>query len=196
MTGERALFLDRDGVINVDHGYVGTADRFEFMDGIFPLARAAVADGWRLTVVTNQSGIARGYYSEADFQAVTRHMLAGFAAHGVQLTAVLHCPFHRGGAAAAYARDSFWRKPNPGMILEAARRFGFDLARSAMIGDTAADMAAALAAGVGLRLRLGQDGGGKDGGGADGGVVAIARPDDAIPFLAARRAAIMRPGPL
>lgn len=195
MTGERALFLDRDGVINVDHGYVGTADRFEFMDGIFPLARAAVADGWRLTVVTNQSGIARGYYSEADFQALTRHMLAGFAAHGVQLAAVLHCPFHRGGSATAYARDSFWRKPNPGMILEAARRFGFDLARSAMIGDTAADMAAALAAGVGLRLRLvhGQDGGGQDGGGQDGGVVAIARPDDAIPFLAARRAAIMRP---
>lgn len=187
MTGERALLLDRDGVINIDHGYVGAPERFEFMDGIFPLTRAAIGAGWRLVVVTNQSGIARGYYSEADFQALTRHMQAAFAAEGVALTGVLHCPFHRGGSAAAYARDSYWRKPNPGMILEAGRRFGLDLARSAFLGDTVGDMAAAQAAGVGLRLRLGGDAAA-----TEGGAVPVARLGDVMPFLDAHRAATMR----
>lgn len=176
---ERALLLDRDGVINVDHGYVGSPDRFEFMEGIFPLARAAVAAGRRIVVVTNQSGIARGYYSETDFAAVTRRMSAGFAAHGVAVAAVLHCPYLSGGAVAAYARDSFWRKPNPGMILEAARRLGLDLAGSIMIGDSLSDMTAARAAGVGLRLLLSaapvQDPGDAD--------RVIARLTDALPFL-------------
>lgn len=155
--GERALFLDRDGVINVDTGYVGTPDRFVFMDGIFDLTRRAVNGGWRVVVITNQSGIARGYYDEADFAAVTRHMLAGFAARGIVLTGVYHCPYLRGGTVPAYARDSFWRKPNPGMILEAARRHGLDPARSLFLGDAASDMVAARDAGVGLRLRLSPD---------------------------------------
>jgi D-glycero-D-manno-heptose 1,7-bisphosphate phosphatase len=180
MNGERALLLDRDGVINVDHGYVGAPDRFEFMDGVFPLARAAVAAGLRLVVITNQAGIARGYYTEADFQALTRHMLAGFADQGVRFAGVLHCPYHRDGSANGYGRDSFWRKPNPGMIMEAARRFGLDLPRSIFLGDAATDMEAARAAGVGLRLWLGGDA-------ADDGVVVIRRLSDALPFLAARR---------
>lgn len=182
MNGERALLLDRDGVINVDHGYVGTPDRFEFMDGVFPLVRAAVAAGLRLVVITNQAGVARGYYTEADFRALTRHMLAGFAGQGVGFAGVLHCPYHRDGSVAAYARDSFWRKPNPGMILEAARRFGLDLRRSIFLGDAATDMAAAQAAGVGLRLWLNGDAAT-----ADDGVVVINRLCDAIPFFDARR---------
>lgn len=150
----RALLLDRDGVINVDHGYVGTPDRFEFMDGIFALTRHAMAAGLRVAVITNQSGIARGYYSEADFAALTRHMLDGFAAHGVDIAGVFHCPYLQGGSEPAFARDSFWRKPKPGMILEAARRFDLDLARSVFLGDSPSDMTAARAAGVGTRLLL------------------------------------------
>lgn len=150
----KALFLDRDGIVNVDFGYVGTPERFVFMDGVLPLARCAFEQGYRLVVATNQSGIARGYYSEDDFVAVTRLMCDGFAAVGAPLTAVLHCPCHRDGVAAAYARDSYWRKPNPGMILEAARRFDLDLSRSIFIGDAVGDMAAARQAGIGRRARL------------------------------------------
>lgn len=155
----RALLLDRDGVVNVDHGYVGTAERFEFMDGALPLARRAVDLGYRIVIATNQSGIARGRYGEAEFQALTRWMAERFAAAGAPLAAVFHCPYLAGAAVAAYDRDSVWRKPGPGMILEAQRRLGLDLARSVFVGDQPTDMAAARAAGVGRRLLLRHDGG-------------------------------------
>jgi D-glycero-D-manno-heptose 1,7-bisphosphate phosphatase len=162
----KALFLDRDGVINVDHGYVASIDRFAFQDGIFPLTRRAVDAGYRIVVVTNQSGIARGYYDEAAFAALTVWMAARFAGEGVALAAVLHCPYHRAGCVPAFARDSFWRKPNPGMILEAALRLNLDLGRSLLLGDQGSDMAAGRAAGVGRCLLLNPAGGGA-GGGAD-----------------------------
>ncbi|NYZ17539.1 HAD family hydrolase [Azospirillum sp. RWY-5-1] len=150
----RALLLDRDGVVNVDHGYVGTVERFAFMDGILPLARRAVDLGYRIAIATNQSGIARDRYGEAEFQALTGWMAERFAAAGAPLAAVFHCPYLPGAAVPAYDRDSVWRKPSPGMILEAERRLGLDLARSVFIGDQPTDMAAARAAGVGLRLLL------------------------------------------
>lgn len=150
----RALLLDRDGVINIDHGYVGAPDRFDFMDGIFALTQTAINAGWRVVVITNQSGIARGYYSQVDFAAVTRHMLAGFAGQGIAIAGVFHCPYLQGGSDPDFARDSFWRKPNPGMILEAARRLDLDLPRSVFLGDSPSDMAAARAAGVTTRLLL------------------------------------------
>lgn len=148
----RGLLLDRDGVINVDSGYVGAAKDFVFMDGIFSLARRAAGLGYRLIVVTNQSGIARGYYDEAAFTALTRWMAARFADEGAPLAAVLHCPYLAGAPSGPYARHSFWRKPNPGMMLEASRRFDLDLSRSAMIGDQPSDMTAARRAGVGERI--------------------------------------------
>lgn len=169
-----ALLLDRDGVINIDHGYVGTPDRFEFMEGVFALTRAASDAGFRVVVITNQSGIARGLYSEADFAALTRHMRAGFANHGVEIAGVFHCPFHHEGIVPRYARGSFWRKPNPGMILEAARRLDLDLARSIFVGDAPSDMAAARAAGVGRRFLL-------SGGAADDPVVG--RLDQLLPLF-------------
>ncbi|MGQ9366076.1 D-glycero-alpha-D-manno-heptose-1,7-bisphosphate 7-phosphatase [Azospirillum sp. A39] len=150
----KALLLDRDGVINVDHGYVCSRDRFEFVDGIFALAHRAVDLGYRLAVVTNQAGIARGYYGEEEFHALCAWMHGAFAAQGAPLAAIFHCPYHRDGAVARYARDSFWRKPNPGMILEAQRRLGLDLGRSLFVGDQPTDMAAAAAAGVGRRVLL------------------------------------------
>lgn len=156
----KALLLDRDGVINVDHGYVGTVERFQFTDGIFDLTRSAMDRGYRILVITNQAGIARGYYDEAAFQALTRWMLAAFEAEGVTVAGVFHCPCHREGVVAAYARDSVWRKPNPGMILEARRRHHLDLARSVFLGDQPTDMTAARAAGVACRLFLSHDTGG------------------------------------
>ncbi|WP_188261054.1 D-glycero-alpha-D-manno-heptose-1,7-bisphosphate 7-phosphatase [Azospirillum tabaci] len=150
----RALLLDRDGVVNVDHGYVVERERFAFMDGIFDLTRHAVDRGFRVVVVTNQSGIARGYYTETAFLDLSQWMCAVFRERGVELAGLFHCPYHPKGPVARYTRDSFWRKPNPGMILDAARRLDLGLSRSVFLGDQATDMQAALAAGVGLRVRL------------------------------------------
>lgn len=153
----KALFLDRDGVINIDHGYVGSIDRFEFQDGIFDLVRVAIGRGYRPVVITNQAGIARGFYDEADFAALTQWMRARFMEQNAPLTDVYYCPCHRDGKVSAHVRDSYWRKPNPGMILEAARRHGLDPAASVFIGDQPTDMAAAAAAGVSLRLFMGAE---------------------------------------
>lgn len=150
-----ALFLDRDGVINVDHGYVSRREDFSFVPGIFALARHACDRGYRVAVITNQSGIARGYFSDADFHRLSAWMAARFADHGVALAGVFHCPYLAGAPVAGYDRDSFWRKPNPGMILESQRRLGLDLARSVFVGDQPTDMAAARAAGVGARVLIG-----------------------------------------
>ncbi|MBP2314456.1 HAD family hydrolase [Azospirillum soli] len=158
----RALLLDRDGVVNVDHGYVGNRDRFTFMDGIFDLTRHAMDRGYRVAIITNQSGIARGYYTEPEFRDLSDWMRGEFRGHGVELAGVFHCPYHRGGSVERYARDSFWRKPASGMILEAARSLSLDLGRSVFLGDQPTDMEAARAAGVGLRALLSEGTGGED----------------------------------
>lgn len=150
-----ALFLDRDGVINTDHGYVVRREDFAFLDGVFALARRAVDRGYRIAVITNQSGIARGYFSDEDFAVLSGWMSGRFAAHGAALAGVFHCPYLAGAPQPGYDRDSFWRKPNPGMILEAQRRLGLDLGRSIFVGDQPTDMAAARAAGIGTRVLLG-----------------------------------------
>lgn len=150
----RALFLDRDGVVNVDHGYVHTVERFDFVDGIFDLCRTAVAYGWVPVVVTNQAGIGRGYYSEAEFETLTRWMRARFEAEGAPIAAVYHCPYHPEHGVGRYRLDSFDRKPQPGMLLRAREELGLDLAASMMIGDTASDMLAARRAGVPVRCLL------------------------------------------
>ncbi|NTU76471.1 MAG: HAD family hydrolase [Alphaproteobacteria bacterium] len=153
----RGLLLDRDGVINVDRGYVSARDQFSFLPGLFPFLRAAQDRGYRLAIVTNQSGVARGLYTLDDYERLTAWMMESFRREGIGIDLVLACFEHGEGAVPAYSRESFWRKPNPGMILEAARRLRLDLARSAMIGDNARDMQAARAAGVGLCLWLTQD---------------------------------------
>ncbi|HYD99801.1 MAG TPA: HAD family hydrolase [Alphaproteobacteria bacterium] len=151
----RGLLLDRDGVVNVDHDYVHTVDRFDWVPGIFDLARAACDRGYRIAVVTNQSGIGRGLYSQAQFDALTAWMAAEFARRGAPLAAVYCCPWHpeHGAPGTPLApRDSFWRKPHPGMILQAARELDLDLGRSLLVGDKAGDIAAARAAGVGTTV--------------------------------------------
>lgn len=150
----RALFLDRDGVINVDHGYVHRAQDFAFVPGIFELCHVARDAGLRLVVVTNQAGIGRGLYLESDFQALTAWMRDRFLAQGVELDAVYHCPFHPTAGVGEYRRESFDRKPNPGMLLRARDDLGLDLPNSVFIGDKASDMQAGMAAGVGALLLL------------------------------------------
>lgn len=147
-----ALFLDRDGVINVDHGYVHRSEHFEFVPGIFELCGVAAGRGHPIVVVTNQAGIGRGYYTEADFERLTDWMHHRFHDAGVPLTAVYFCPFHPTAGVGAYRVDSPFRKPGPGMILQAAQDHALDLARSALVGDKDSDIQAGRAAGIGLNL--------------------------------------------
>ena len=146
--GTPALFLDRDGVINVDHGYVHRIEDFEFIPGIFELCRDAKAKGNKLVVVTNQAGIARGLYSEAQFHALTAWMKQRFVEEGAPLDGVYFCPTHPSAGLGAYRVDTEFRKPGPGMLLQAARELDIDLPRSTIIGDKVSDMQAGAAAGV------------------------------------------------
>jgi D-glycero-D-manno-heptose 1,7-bisphosphate phosphatase len=143
------VFLDRDGVINVDRGYVHKVEQFRFIPGSdLALARLQAA-GWRLVVVTNQSGLARGLYSIDDYERFTAHLRAQLAALGVQLDAVLHCPHLPDAAVHSYRLACDCRKPGPGMLLQAARELSLDLATSVIVGDRLSDVQAGRAAGVG-----------------------------------------------
>jgi D-glycero-D-manno-heptose 1,7-bisphosphate phosphatase len=148
----RALFLDRDGVINVDRGYVYRPDEFEFVDGIFDLCLKASQLGYLIVVVTNQAGIGRGYYTEENFVEISDWMCAEFRARGVSIAKVYHCPFHPEHGVGMYRRNSADRKPGPGMILRAAHDLSVDLSRSILVGDRETDIEAGVAAGVGCNL--------------------------------------------
>jgi D-glycero-D-manno-heptose 1,7-bisphosphate phosphatase len=153
-----AAFLDRDGVINVDHGYTYRIDDFEFVDGTLAAAARLHAMGFALVVVTNQSGIGRGLYTVADFEGLTAWMRAQFAAAGAPLAGVYWCPHHPVDAVGAYRRDCDCRKPAPGMLLAAMRDLDLDPARSVLFGDKHSDLEAAATAGVAERILLGLNG--------------------------------------
>jgi D-glycero-D-manno-heptose 1,7-bisphosphate phosphatase len=145
----RAVFLDRDGVVNRDRGYVHRWEDFEFVPGALHAARRLADAGFRLIVVTNQSGIARGYYTEAQYHALTERMRDVFELHGAPLSAVYHCPHHPAGSVTAFARECDCRKPKPGMILRAVAEHALSLPESILVGDKLSDIEAARAAGVG-----------------------------------------------
>jgi D-glycero-D-manno-heptose 1,7-bisphosphate phosphatase len=145
----KALFLDRDGVINVNHGYVHTAEQTDWVPGIFDLCKVARDAGFNLIVVTNQAGVARGYYDEAALVAYTQWMHQQFREKGVPLLATYYCPHHPEAGVGQWLSDCDCRKPNPGMILAAVEQFGLDLPASAMVGDMPSDRQAARAAGIG-----------------------------------------------
>nr|WP_277627267.1 HAD family hydrolase [Burkholderia stabilis] len=146
------MFLDRDGVINRDDGYVFKIENFVFLDGIFDLARAAKALGYLSVVVTNQAGIGRGYYSEDDFFRLSDWMKGVFATEGAPIDGVYFCPTHPEHGVGKYKVESDFRKPNPGMILAAQRDFDLDLGASLLVGDKESDIQAGLTAGVGTTL--------------------------------------------
>ncbi len=148
----RALLLDRDGVININHGYVHQPTNFDFIDGIFELTRLANSLDYKIIVITNQAGIARGYYSEQQFHDLTRWMCDQFVSQGAAITKVYFSPFHPTAGLGEYKKDDFSRKPYPGMILQAKKEFNLDLENSILIGDKASDIQAGIAASVGCNI--------------------------------------------
>lgn len=147
-----ALFLDRDGVINLNHGYVHRRENFDFIEGIFDLAQFARHLKYLLIVITNQAGIARGYYTEQQFHQLTDWMCQQFLAFGAPIDRVYFSPYHPTAGLGQYLKDDVSRKPHPGMILQAKNELSIDLNRSVLIGDSASDIQAGVAAGVGTNL--------------------------------------------
>jgi len=145
---QKALFLDRDGVINVDHGYVYKFEDFQFVDGIFQLCRQAIASGYLIFVITNQAGIGRGYYSMADFDCLTKWMCEEFVTQDILISKVYYSPFHSTHGLGKYKKDDESRKPRPGMIHQAVKEFGIDLSESVLVGDKYSDIQAGRNAGV------------------------------------------------
>lgn len=147
-----ALFLDRDGVINVDHAYVHRKEDFEFIEGIFELCRYARNHGFLICVITNQAGIARGYYTEEDFLCLSDWMCQIFRGQGAPIDKVYFCPTHPKHGIGRYKVDSIFRKPGPGMILQAANDLSIDLSRSVLVGDKETDILAGIGANVHCNL--------------------------------------------
>nr|WP_293753188.1 D-glycero-beta-D-manno-heptose 1,7-bisphosphate 7-phosphatase [Limnohabitans sp. Rim8] len=153
----QAAFLDRDGVINQDKGYVHRWEDFEFLPGAIEGMRLLQDAGYALVVVTNQSGLARGHFTEQAYQALMRAMREALEREGVQLAGVYHCPHHPSGAVSGLAIECDCRKPAPGLLLQAARELNLSLTDSVLIGDKPSDIAAARAAGVGLACLVHSD---------------------------------------
>ncbi len=140
---QKALFLDRDGVINVEKDYLYKIEDFEFIDGIIELCHYYIHQDYLIIVVTNQSGIARGYYDEDDFNELTAWIISAFYERGVEITHVYHCPHHPDVSGKCSCR-----KPNPGMLYDAKEEYDIDLENSILVGDKERDIEAALKAGI------------------------------------------------
>ncbi|MGE9553452.1 D-glycero-beta-D-manno-heptose 1,7-bisphosphate 7-phosphatase [Erwinia amylovora] len=147
-----AIFLDRDGTINVDHGYIHEIDNFQFIDGVIDAMRELKKMGYALVMVTNQSGIARGIFSEDTFMQLTEWMDWSLADRDVDLDGIYFCPHHPDAGEEEYRQQCDCRKPQPGMLLSAKKELNIDMAASYMVGDKIDDMLAGKAAGVGIKV--------------------------------------------
>ena len=146
----RGLFLDRDGVINEDYGYVHRVKDFRFREGIFHVCRMAQRARMKIIVVTNQAGIGRGYYTHEQYMMLTEFMLTIFSREGVCINQVYCCPYHEDCGLGHYKQYSYDRKPSPGMLVKACSKFNINPFHSIMIGDSPSDMRAAYS--IGIRL--------------------------------------------
>ncbi|WP_338571054.1 D-glycero-beta-D-manno-heptose 1,7-bisphosphate 7-phosphatase [Erwinia billingiae] len=147
-----AIFLDRDGTMNEDHGYVHEIDNFQFIDGAIEAMQELKKMGYALVMVTNQSGIARGIFSEDTFMQLTEWMDWSLADRDVDLDGIYFCPHHPEGVIEEYRQQCDCRKPEPGMLLSAQKELNIDMAASYMVGDKIDDMLAGRAAGVGKKV--------------------------------------------
>ncbi|MBN1377701.1 MAG: HAD family hydrolase [Gammaproteobacteria bacterium] len=152
----KAIFLDRDGVINEDLGYVYKIEDFHFIDGVFDACRRLHQLGYKLIIATNQSGIARGYFTEADFNTLNNWMLERFSEQNIPVTGVYFCPYHAEAEIDNYRQESPYRKPGPQMFLDAAKDHGLDLQSSILVGDKLSDLQAAQAAGIARSYFIGE----------------------------------------
>ncbi|MBN9546636.1 MAG: HAD-IIIA family hydrolase [Alphaproteobacteria bacterium] len=152
-----AVFFDRDGVLNLDEGYTHKPDALHWNPGAVAAVRAVNAAGWYVFVVTNQAGVGHGHYGEKDVDIFHRHMEAELAREGAHIDEFVYCPFHPDAKLAAYRRDSAYRKPNPGMILDILARWPVDAPRSFLVGDRDSDLKAAAGASIGAYLYSGGD---------------------------------------
>ncbi len=143
-----AAFIDRDGVINRDTGYVFRIDDFHVLPGVPEGLRCLQEAGYALVLVTNQAGIARGYYTEDQFERLTAHMEKLLEAEGISFAGIYYCPHHPDGIVEAYSTVCDCRKPSPGMLMLAAEELRLDLSASVLVGDKRSDIEAGRAAGV------------------------------------------------
>ena len=139
----KAVFLDRDGVINIDKGYVHKIDDFHIYPEVFPALKKLQEAGFKLIIVTNQSGIAVGYYTEEDFKKLTEYMLSVFEKEGIKIDKVYYCPHHPEGIIPELAIKCSCRKPESGMIKQGIKEFNIDPSMSFLIGDKETDIKAA-----------------------------------------------------
>ncbi|WP_396242739.1 D-glycero-beta-D-manno-heptose 1,7-bisphosphate 7-phosphatase [Hafnia alvei] len=147
-----AIFLDRDGTINVDHGYVHESDNFQFIDGVIDAMAKLKEMGYALVLVTNQSGIARGMFTEDQFMHLTEWMDWSLADRGVDLDGVYYCPHHPEGTVEEFRQVCDCRKPQPGMLLSAKEELNIDMSASYIVGDKIEDLLAGEAASVGTKV--------------------------------------------
>ena len=145
----KAIFLDRDGTLNIDYGYVHEIDNFKFIDGAIDALRELKKMGYMLVLVTNQSGIARGYFSEEQFLQLTEWMDWSLAEQDVDLDGIYYCPHHPEGKG-EYKENCDCRKPKPGMLLQAIKELKIDPTQSIMVGDKIED----LKAGIGAKVKM------------------------------------------
>lgn len=146
----KVVFLDRDGVINIDHGYVHDIDNFQFVDGIFDTCLWFRKNDYHLVICTNQSGIGRGLYSEAQFKSLNTWMVSKFLDHGIPILDVYYCPH-------LPHENCKCRKPSPGMLIAAHTKYNIKLELSHMIGDSESDILAGRSAGVRSTILLRQE---------------------------------------
>lgn len=145
----KALFLDRDGVVNKEKNYLYKIEDFEFIDGVFDACRYFQAQGFLIIIITNQAGIARGKYSEKDYQILTDWMNNQFENQNINISKVYYCPHHPD-----FSGECKCRKPNHKMLLDAKKEFNIDFKNSILVGDKNSDIAAGMNAGIGKNFLI------------------------------------------